>query len=229
MVGCIGQHAIYKNYGAREDGTILNLKTFRTIKPATTKDNYQRICLYLNKKQKMFRVHRFVYECFRGDIPPRLQIDHKDNDKKNNHIDNLQLLTNKENVLKDAFRRKDTRPITLFCPRTNEFHNFYSMREAARFLQVDYRKFYNATTEVDDKLYVVKKGDKPKRNFKKDGISVKSTCLDTSEERTFTSIYQASKKLKVYPIAISKIINPENYRKTAKSKVTGLWYKFEKV
>ena len=33
-------------------------------------------------------IHRFIYECFKGDII--FEIDHIDNDKKNNHIDNLQ-------------------------------------------------------------------------------------------------------------------------------------------
>ena len=31
MVGCIAQHPIYTNYGAKEDGSILNLKTMHWV------------------------------------------------------------------------------------------------------------------------------------------------------------------------------------------------------
>jgi hypothetical protein len=39
-----------------------------------------------------------VWTIFRGPIPYKLQIDHKDGDKSNNHIDNLELVTQQENT-----------------------------------------------------------------------------------------------------------------------------------
>ena len=89
MVGCIAQHPIYTNYGAKEDGTILNLKTMRCRKPRLHRTGYLLLCVCKNGKQKNYSVHRFVYECFRGDIPSELQVDHIDNDKQNNCIDNF--------------------------------------------------------------------------------------------------------------------------------------------
>ena len=94
MVGCIAQHPIYTNYGAKEDGSILNLKTMRCIKTWTARE-YLKINVYKNGKRKKYHVHRFVYECFRRDILPELQVDHIDNDKQNNCIDNLQLIIGK--------------------------------------------------------------------------------------------------------------------------------------
>lgn len=46
------------------------------------------------------RLHRVVWEAFNGPIPKGMQVDHKDGNKKNNRLDNLQLLTAKQNVLK---------------------------------------------------------------------------------------------------------------------------------
>ena len=89
MVGFIAQHPICKKYGAKEDGTILNLRTMRNIKPQINIRGYLQVSVCLNKKRKTYKHHRFVYECFRGDIPPELQVDHIDNNKVNNHIDNL--------------------------------------------------------------------------------------------------------------------------------------------
>lgn len=49
---------------------------------------------------KMVYAHRFVWFWFNGRIPEDIDIDHKDNDKQNNHPRNLQALTHLENVRK---------------------------------------------------------------------------------------------------------------------------------
>lgn len=45
-------------------------------------------------------VHRVVYTWFNGFIPNGLVVDHINGDKKDNHIDNLQLLTPQQNLFK---------------------------------------------------------------------------------------------------------------------------------
>ena len=47
MVGCIAQHPIYTNYGAKEDESLLNLKTMRRLKPSVSR-GYLRIYAYKN-------------------------------------------------------------------------------------------------------------------------------------------------------------------------------------
>ena len=142
MVGCIAQHPIYTNYGAKEDGSILNLKTMRCRKPQIQNVVYFKIHVCKNGKRKNYLAHRFVYECFRGDIPPELQVDHIDNDKQNNSIDNLQLLTSSANCKKasiDGNRvgRKPRISVVSFCLETSERKTFSSMNAAARALGVN--------------------------------------------------------------------------------------------
>lgn len=48
-------------------------------------------------------VHRLVYRYFKGEIPKKMVINHLDGNKKNNHIDNLELTTQSENI-KHAYR-----------------------------------------------------------------------------------------------------------------------------
>lgn len=50
--------------------------------------------------RKKYYVHRLVYETYVGHIPEGFEIDHIDCDKTNNSLDNLQLLTRKENMKK---------------------------------------------------------------------------------------------------------------------------------
>lgn len=55
---------------------------------------YERISL-AGSTQKL--VHRLVWETFKGEIPEGLEIDHIDNNRKNNRLDNLQLVTRAKN------------------------------------------------------------------------------------------------------------------------------------
>jgi hypothetical protein len=45
-------------------------------------------------------LHQIVWESFNGEVPSHLCIDHSDNDKNNNTLNNLQLLTKKQNTIK---------------------------------------------------------------------------------------------------------------------------------
>ena len=143
MVSCIAQPSIYTNYGAKEDGSILNLKTMRYRKLALHKNGYLKIDVWKNNKRKDYQVHRFVFECFRGDIPSDLQVDHRDNDKQNNCIDNLQLLTPAENCQKASVNGNGIRggkpPISVIsiCIASGERKTFSSMNAAACALGVN--------------------------------------------------------------------------------------------
>ena len=61
---------------------------------------YLRFYAYNEKGRRFYSVARFVYECFYGEIPNDKQVDHIDNNKYNNHFNNLQLLSLKENTRK---------------------------------------------------------------------------------------------------------------------------------
>ena len=52
------------------------------------------------KKGKLHYIHRLVYETFVGEIPKDKEMDHKDGDTTNNSLDNLQVLSRRENVQK---------------------------------------------------------------------------------------------------------------------------------
>ncbi len=49
-------------------------------------------------------VHRLVHETFMGAIPKGFQVDHIDEDKLNNTVENLQLLTRQKNSAKSTLR-----------------------------------------------------------------------------------------------------------------------------
>lgn len=52
---------------------------------------------YIRCKEQL--LHRIIWETFNGPIPPGYEIDHKDNDRGNNALSNLQLVTHKQNII----------------------------------------------------------------------------------------------------------------------------------
>ena len=66
------------------------------IRQATSKEDRTNVTGQLH-----LGVHRIVYCWYNRIIPKGLVVDHKDNNKLNNHIDNLQLLTPGDNIWKD--------------------------------------------------------------------------------------------------------------------------------
>jgi hypothetical protein len=62
--------------------------------------------IHVRLNGKAHYLHRLVYLWHNGDIPPGMVVDHIDEDKTNNCIDNLQLLTQRENKVKSALLTK---------------------------------------------------------------------------------------------------------------------------
>lgn len=89
----------FDKYEVYEDGRIWSYSHKKFLKPATNKDGYQIVCLYDNEgKRKMYRLNRVVYEAVTSEpIPQGMQVNHIDENKTNNHINNLNLMTCKEN------------------------------------------------------------------------------------------------------------------------------------
>lgn len=81
---------VFRLVGRWRDGS-------KHLELASTRDShgYVRTCT-----KKSHYVHRIVYRAFKGEIGEGLQVDHIDGDKLNNSVDNLQLLTAKENSQK---------------------------------------------------------------------------------------------------------------------------------
>lgn len=89
----------YQNYEICEDGRIWSKVSKKWMKPYTRKDGYQQVGLTDNEgKQHMQLVHRITWIAVKGEIPEGMQLNHKDECKSNNHIDNLELVTPKENI-----------------------------------------------------------------------------------------------------------------------------------
>lgn len=57
------------------------------------KDGYCIVCLTKNGKQRSCRVNRLIAKTFISSFSPDLQVNHKDENKRNNSVDNLECIT----------------------------------------------------------------------------------------------------------------------------------------
>lgn len=86
-----------EKYLISEDGKVVNSKTGRELKKELTREGYHRVTLCVEGKPQRFLVHRLVAELFIGSITG-FDINHKDGCKTNNHYQNLEIVTRKDNI-----------------------------------------------------------------------------------------------------------------------------------
>lgn len=70
----------------------------RTLALKPTPKGYFKVSLSRPGWAVHVQVHRLVYEVFVGPIPKRMTVNHKDTNKANNRVENLELLTRAENI-----------------------------------------------------------------------------------------------------------------------------------
>ena len=127
-------------YQASNLGKIRSLKfnKVRILKPGRNRDGYYIVALCLNSVVKNSRVHRLVWITFNGLIPEGLQINHRDEDKTNNALLNLELVTPSQNVnygtRNKRMSEKHCKRIQMIDENNNTIKTFNSLKEAAQFL-----------------------------------------------------------------------------------------------
>ena len=96
-------------------------------------------------KQKTYYIHRFIWECFNGIIPEGKVIDHINNDKEDNRLCNLQLVT-QENCKKSAKDRDYTfvaknhenrKCVKVIKKNTNEVSYYNSMHAVQQHIGIN--------------------------------------------------------------------------------------------
>lgn len=85
-------------YEVSSYGSVRNLVTGKLIKSSLKKDGYSRVCLSKNGLRKCMNIHRLVAQAFIPNPDCFPQVNHKDENKANNRVDNLEWCTSKYNV-----------------------------------------------------------------------------------------------------------------------------------
>lgn len=135
-------------------GRVKSLKSNKELilKLVTHHKGYYKAQLLKNNKKKAFFVHRLVAQAFIPNPENKLQVNHKDGDKKNNHVENLEWTTQSENLKhsyhvlgshkKSVERMREPRikaksiPVVVYDKKGNFIKKYSSQANAARDLGV---------------------------------------------------------------------------------------------
>ena len=185
-------HPVYDLYASDKNGNVINL-----IKKVPNKGYNNRGYLRTSVRKyggryKGYLVHRFVWECFNGIIPEEKEIDHINNNKKDNRLCNLQLLTHQQNCKKWASGRdysfaannhKNRKCVKAINNTTKEVSYFFSMYAVQQHLQInagsvkkvceDFDGYKSGVSKKDGHSYqleYVEQEDMPENYFKSSNI-----------------------------------------------------------
>ena len=119
----------------------------RILKLQTDSKGYQRVRVTIKGQKRQYKIHRLVASVF---IPNPLllpQINHKDGNKQNNAVSNLEWISNKDNAYhaikaglwgnvfsaSERVNRSRMTPVTSIDIESGEVRHFASVSEAERF------------------------------------------------------------------------------------------------
>ena len=96
----ICKYNLIYDYYVRDDGTIYSAKSKKILSPQLDKDGYEKVQMMSDDgKRHRYSVHRLILETFEpNEHSDKLQVNHKDGNKANNKLENLEWVTCKENI-----------------------------------------------------------------------------------------------------------------------------------
>lgn len=116
----------------------------KTLTLVKEKDGYYVVNLYKNNKTKQFRVHRLVAEVFISNPDNLPEINHKDENKANNRVDNLEWCTTKYNCNYGNRNRKIRKKVNQYDLEGNFIKEWESIIQVERELNI----FHSRIIEV---------------------------------------------------------------------------------
>jgi hypothetical protein len=212
------QFTIVSNYGriGRYYKDILIPRT-----PVIDKLGYQRV--KLKELKSTVGVHTLVYEHFIGDIPQGYIIDHIDENKSNNHISNLQIMTQSQNLKKTMsinHTHKSIINIEAIDTLTNEILTFPNKRQFFNHFNItigyyDYHIYKSSDNIItlNNKLYKINEIANTNINYRDHAkktihmIDINNNIMKSFESITEVGVYYKDNKIHFCRSVFSMRIN----------------------
>lgn len=127
-------------YEASDVGRIKNAWTGKVIKQGINRKGYKTVSLKVLDQKCTREVHRLVASAFIDGDHVGMDVHHKDSNKTNNRLSNLEYCTRKENIrhaIKDGVMKPNNfgnKPIKVKCVETGEVYD--SIRECGKALGI---------------------------------------------------------------------------------------------
>lgn len=119
-------------YAITEDGNVWSYRRNKFLKHTLNNSGYYMIDLYKDKKRKKYLIHRLVCETYIPNPDNLPQVNHKDENKQNNCVSNLEWMSRIDNMNYgtgiERSAKKRSKPV--YCVELDK--TFKSIRQAAK-------------------------------------------------------------------------------------------------
>ena len=133
-------HPIYDKYEANRLGVVRHVKHKKDL-GRLNNNGYLQIGVRDQCIRKAYRKHRFIFECFHGKInDAKLVIDHINNIKTDNRLENLQLITQSQNIKKEHRKGEKLPPairVRAINTNTGESSDYDSINKCGKRLYIN--------------------------------------------------------------------------------------------
>ena len=126
----------YSNYEVNQLGEIRHKKRQKILKPRDNNGGYQYVNFKINGKNTNFAVHRIVANAFIPNPNGYTEVNHKDYNKKNNCVDNLEWVSSSQNkqhsYLKQENKKSRGKAVNQYTKEGMFLKIFDSVSDAAK-------------------------------------------------------------------------------------------------
>ena len=138
---CLSLNNLYEASNLGLIRSVRNAAKKHIMKPSKDRNGYLQLTVNINGKYSTYMVSRLVWEAFNGPIPKGMQINHLSEDKTDNRLENLNLMTPKENtnwgtrnkrISQSKTNGKRSKEVLLYDENLNYVSEYPSLREAER-------------------------------------------------------------------------------------------------
>ena len=147
------EYPLNKNYLVFEDGRIYSKRFKKFLTPKKNHDGYLRVQIWENNKCHFVSWHRIIAQTFIPNPDNKPFINHKDGNKQNNSVENLEWCTQKENIKhawetglsKHRLNEKcHSKPVKCFDRQGNFIKEYPSMMQAERETNICHTTIFHA-------------------------------------------------------------------------------------
>ncbi len=125
----------YEKYMVYEDGTVYSKYMNCLMKPTLTKDGYHTVTLYKDAKPFQIRLHILVAKCFLPNPKKLPVVNHKDLNKLNNCLENLEWITfkgNAQHAIDNGANPCRSQPVHQFTREGKFIKSYRTITEASK-------------------------------------------------------------------------------------------------
>ena len=144
----------YNGYWINEENVILDYENLCCEVPVRYNDDY--VWVYLHDIKKAVQLHQLKAAAFCEKPEGCNIVNHMDGDKQNNASSNLEWTTYSGNLI-HAYKnglREDNTPMQVIDSKTDQYYEFYSLQDCARFFNVNGEQIYRYMNSARSSLFM---------------------------------------------------------------------------